>query len=288
LDPKVTVALTVHDSEKCIYSCIESLLAQTNDSFEILVVEDPPFDRTKEIVNAFQDKRIRYFRNQRHLGIAGTRNECIELAKSEYIFFTDDDCVVSRDWIEQGLKFLVELDCLGVEGKTYYVSETYAPSYSDRIVEDKKGGQFMTCNMAYRKRILERVGGFDERFDYHEDRDLGLRASMLGRICFNPKMVVCHEKKTLSPIEFVRMGERIGNRVLLYKRFKDRSLFVWRIVYPLDLMATIFPPLVLVSFFRNRYRTREDIILFPFIYVKLLYERLILWKTCAKERVFLL
>jgi hypothetical protein len=115
-----------------------------------------------------------------------------------------------------------------------------------------------------------------------------LRASMLGRICFNPKMVVCHEKKTLSPIEFVRMGERIGNRVLLYKRFKDRSLFVWRIVYPLDLMATIFPPLVLVSFFRNRYRTREDIILFPFIYVKLLYERLILWKTCAKERVFLL
>ena len=288
MDVEVTVALSVHDSEKCIHSCIESLLAQTNGSFEILVVEDPPFDRTQEMINVFQDKRIRYFRNQRHLGIPGTRNKCIELAKGNYIFFTDDDCVVSRDWIEQGLKFLAKLGSVGVEGKTYYVCETYKPGHSDEVVENKKGGQFMTCNMAYKKRLLESVGGFDERFDYHEDRDLGLRASRLGRIYFNPKMVVCHRKKTLNPVQFVRTGERIKNRVLLYKRFKERSLFVGRIAYPLDLMAMIFPPLILGSFFRNGYRTREDINLFPFIYIKLVYERFNLWKMCAKERVFLL
>lgn len=286
--PDITVAISVYRAERYIRECLHSLLAQTIRNFEILIVEDPPFDRTKEIIDAFEDKGIRYFRNQRHLGISKSRNRCIELANGKYVFFTDDDCIVSENWIEQGLNSLLKSDCVGVEGKTYYVSEEYKPTRSDGVIASKKGEQFMTCNIAYKKSVLESIGGFDERFTYLEDRDLALRAKKLGKICFNPEMIVYHQKKSLKPNQFVQAGKRIRNRVLLYKKFKDKPLFIWRIAYPLDLAAIIFPPLIFGSFFRSRYKTKEDYALFPFIYVRLIYERLNFWDMCARERIFLI
>jgi GT2 family glycosyltransferase len=264
------------------------LLDQTFKDFEIIIVEDPPFDRTKHIINTFEEKKIRYIRNQKHLGISKSRNRCVELAEGNYIFFTDADCIVSKNWIEEGQKCFREQDCIGVEGKTYYVSEEYKPTYSDHIIENKNGGQFMTCNMAYKKSVFDRIGGFDKRYTYLEDRDLAMRAIKLGRICFNPKMIVYHQKTTLTPKQFVQNGKRLRNRVLLYKKFKDKPNFIWRIVDPLDLIAMIFPPLTFGSFFRNRYRTKEDFDLFPFIYVRIIYERLNFWDMCARERVFLI
>jgi GT2 family glycosyltransferase len=156
------------------------------------------------------------------------------------------------------------------------------------VVENKTGRLFMTCNIAYKKNTLEKIGGFDERFTYLEDRDLALRALKQGKIRFNPQMIVHHQKKTLKPKQFVQTGKILRNRVLLYKKFRDKPLFVWRIAYPNDLLAIIFPPLIFASLFRNVYKTKEDFALFSFIYVKLVYERLTLWDMCARERVFLI
>ena len=288
MEAEVTVALTVCNSEKRIGSCIKSILAQTISDFEVLVVEDPPFDRTDKIIAAFKDKRISHIKNNIKLGLSGSRNKGLELAKGKYIFFTDDDCVVSPTWIEQGLIYIKENDCIGVEGKTYYVSEKYTPTMSDNVVENKTGGQFPTCNMVYKKSVLNDIGGFDERYTYMEDRDLALRAKRLGRIDFNPSMIVYHQKKTFTPKVFVLTGKEVRNRVFLYKKLHDRTFFAWRIVYPLNLAAILFPPLIIGSFFNARYKTKEDFDLFPFTYVRLIYERLNFWDMCARERVFLI
>jgi GT2 family glycosyltransferase len=221
------------------------------------------------------------------LGLSKSRNKCVELAKGDYIFFTDADCVVSKNWIEQGLKSFREQDCIGVEGKTYYVSEKYQPTFSDAFVENKKGGQFMTCNIAYKKSTIKNIRGFDERYTFNEDRDLALRAMKVGKIHFNPEMIVYHQKVTLKPIQFVKQAKNIRNRVLLYK-YREKSAFNGRIVYPLNLMAIIFPPLILGSLFRHKYSSKEDFDLLPFIYLRLIYERLNLWDMSVRERVILI
>ena len=284
----VTVALAVTKADKHIHSCLKSLLVQSISDYEIVIVEDPPYDRTKKIVDTLGEKRIKYFRNKTCLGLSKSRNKCIELARGKYIFFTDSDCTVSENWIEQGLRSFNELDCIGVEGKTYYVSKEYKPTFSDHVIENKTGRQYHTCNIAYKKSLLEKIGGFDERFDYLEDRDFALRALKFGKICFNPEMLVSHTRCVMKPVQFVKMGKRIRNRVLLYKKSGEKFFSVWRIVNPTYLLAIIFPPLLLASFFCNAYRTKEDLVLFPFNYLKLIYERLNLWYMCIKERVFLI
>lgn len=284
----VSVLITVRNVERYIAHCLTSLLDQAFTDFEIIVVDDVSDDDTKGIIEKFRDKRIRYFRNENWLGLSKSRNECLKHANGDYVFFTDGDCVVSKNWLEEGLKYLKTENCIGVEGKTFYISKEYKPTRSDDVVENKKGGQFMTCNIAYKKNALKKIRGFDERFTYLEDRDLALRAIRQGKIPFNPHMIICHQKKTLTPKQFVKTGKILRNRVLLYKKFRDKPLFLWRIAYPKDLLAIIFPLLIFTRLFSKLYKSKDDFALFPFIYVRLIYERLSFWDMCVRERIFLI
>jgi glycosyltransferase involved in cell wall biosynthesis len=156
--------------DRYIWDCITSLLNQSFADFEIIIVDDLSSDNTQRIIERFDDKRIRYYRNTEMLGLSRSRNQSVKYAKSEYVFFTDADCKVSKNWLEEGLHYFEVQGVVGVEGKTFYVSEDYKPTRSDSVMENKSGGEFMTCNIAYTKNVLEFVGGFDERFTYHEDR----------------------------------------------------------------------------------------------------------------------
>jgi glycosyltransferase involved in cell wall biosynthesis len=285
----VSVIICVKDAEKYIGECVSSLLDQTFKDFEIVIIDDGCNDNTAHIIQKSSDERIRYFRNEKNLGIAKSRNTGLKLLRGEYIFFTDADCVVSKNWIKHGLKSLEDQKYVGVEGKIYYVSEEYKPTFSDHVCKNEHGGHFMTGNMAYKRSIVESVGGFDEKYDYHEDRDLALRILKHGKICFNPNMIVYVQQQTLTPKDVLRSAGKIKNRVYLYKRFGERKMMMfWRIVNPFNLAKALFPPLVFVSLFFNTFKTSDDFKLLPFTYVYAILERLQLWKTCARERVFLI
>lgn len=161
-----------------------------------------------------------------------------------------------------------------MEGRTYYVSEKYQKRYSDAhsYVENINGGQFMTCNIAYKKSVIESLGGFNENFVNAEDRDLAIRASKIGKIQFKSEMVVYHQRITRKPIRFHQMGQ---NK---------------RIVDPLNFATVFFPPLFLSTllFNFNSFKTIEDLKLLPDVYFNALFERLQIWRTCARERVFLI
>jgi glycosyltransferase involved in cell wall biosynthesis len=279
--------MCVRNVERYIGNCIRSILNQTFDDFEIVIIDDLSTDRTKDIIKKFNNERIRYFRNEKWLGISKSRNRSVKYARGEYVFFTDGDCIVSEDWIEQGLKFLKNLSCAGVEGKCYYVSKEYKPTFSDHTYETKRGG-FMTGNIAYKKGIVESVGGFDEMYSYNEDRDLGLRILRYGIIQYNPNMIVYAQKETVTPKELIKQAHILKNKVYLFKRFGDRELFFWRFVDLMSLAKILFPPLVFASLFFNIFRTSDDYKLLPFTYAKAILERLQLWRECAKERVFLI
>jgi len=288
MNPKVSVVLTVKNVEKYISNCLKSILNQTFSNFEIIIIDDVSSDKTRVIIEKFKDTRIKYIRNSKWIGLSRSRNKCLEQATGDYLFFTDGDCTVSTNWIEEGLRYLNSPDCIGVEGKTYYVSEECKPTRSDDVVENKKGGLFMTCNIAYKKVVLESIGGFDERFTFHEDRDLALRALKYGKIPFSHQMIAFHQKKTFNPKQFVKNGKILRNSVLLYKKFRDKPYLVGRMANPKDLMTIMFPILVFASLFRNVYKTKDDFNLFPYIYVRLIYERLEFWDMCVRERVFLI
>jgi GT2 family glycosyltransferase len=289
MNTSVTVVICVKNAENYLSKCIESLLNQTYTDFTLVVIDDASSDKTEISIKKFDDKRIKYFKNEEHLGIAKSRNRGIASSSGEYIFFTDSDCIVSKDWIEQGLKYLKGPNYVGVEGKIVYVSEDYEPSFSDHVCENYYGGQFTTGNIAYKRRVIESVGGFDERCNYYEDRDLGLRVLKHGKIRFNPNMIVYVQQEIVTPKKLIEKASRIKNKVLLFKKFGEKE-GLWRIVNPFNLARALFPPLIFTSllFSFSKFRKLDDFKLLPFVYIYVIYERLQLWKACVRERVFLI
>ncbi len=283
-----SVLICVKNAEKYICDCLSSILNQTYTDFEIVIIEEfDSDDKTQKIIETFKDKRIRYFRNAKWLGISKSRNLSVKCAKGAYVFFTDGDCVVSQDWIEQGLKSLKLKDCVGVEGKSYNVSKEYKPTFSDHIYKMNRG-EFMTNNMAYRKSVVERVGGFDERYSFHEDRDLALRIQKFGKIKFNPNMNVFVQQETLTPKGLIKRSDALRNKVFLFKRFRERDFMMWRIAEPLSLLKILFPPLIFSSLIFKKFKNSNDFKLIPFVYIYVICQRLRLWKECARERVFMI
>lgn len=288
MNPNVSVVLCVRNEEKYIGDCIMSILSQTYEDFEVIIVDDMSNDHTQTIIKEFDDERIRYFRNEEWCGIAKSRNRGLKHAKGEYVFFTDGDCRVPNSWIEEGLKSLKSPGCVGVEGMIYYISKDYKPTLSDAVIANVNGGHFTTGNVGYKRSVVKAVGGFDERLDRLSDRDIALRIIKYGEICFNAKMIVYHPQVILTPRGLIETASRARNRVYLFKRFRDTEGMFWRIVYPVNFAKALFPPLILISLLFHKVKNANDFRLMPYTYVSVVKERLQLWETCAREKVFLI
>jgi glycosyltransferase involved in cell wall biosynthesis len=286
--PLVSIVVCVKNGEKEINGCLTSILNQTIKDFEVIVVDDLSTDNTGKLIKAFRDPRIKYIKNSEWLGPLKSRNNGIKQTLGTYIFMTDSDCVLSKDWINEGLKSLSENN-VGVEGRVVYVSESYEIVFSDYVMKNDTGGNYMTGNVAYRKDVLELVGGLNEEIRYFSDRALGLKVKKLGRIAFNRNMTVTHPNVKKTPKTLMRLAIRVEDRAFLFREFKDRGdgVIVGRILQPFNLAKIFFPPLIFASLFFTRLK-REDYSLLPFTYVYAVLERLHFWKSCARNRVLLL
>jgi len=280
--------MTVRNVSATIVDCLQAILRQTFSDFEVIIIDDFSTDDTKRLIQRFDDKRIKYFKNEKWLGISPSRNRGLEKAAGEYVFCTDGDCIVSKNWIEMGVECLQNPSCVAVEGRIYYVSENYKPTFSDHVMENRNGGNFMTGNMAYRKAVLERTGGFDNGYTYFEDRDIAFRLMKYGRVCFNPEMTVYHPRVVNTPKKLIASAANVKNLVRFYRKFGKAEFMVWRILYPRYLIRLLCPPLVFSSLLLRTFKNADDFRLLPFTYVYLISQRLQLWRECAKERVLII
>jgi glycosyltransferase involved in cell wall biosynthesis len=92
--PAISICLPVYNGENYLNFAIESVLAQTLEDFELLIVDDCSTDATSDIANNFAqaDKRIKVMRNQENLGLFRNYNRCMESASGEFIkLFAHDD-----------------------------------------------------------------------------------------------------------------------------------------------------------------------------------------------------
>ena len=282
---KVSVALVVFNEKKYIKRCIDALLRQTYMNFEIIVIDNGSTDGTGEIINSYNDERIKYFVENSKCGLSRLRNIGIEKSRGEFVFFTDGDCIPNKYWLEEGLRTLQDRKYVGVEGKTYYESSN--TTISNVIVESWKGF-YMTCNVGYRREVLDKVNCFDPNFTYgHEDRDLAIRVLKYGEIYFSEDMIVVHQIKKRSIKGLFTLAKRAGNMVYLFKvngKGSGRYL-VKNILYPNNLLIIIFPPLLILG---NTFRSGYDFILAFFLYFSYIYERIVIWRAAIKNRIFIL
>jgi len=93
MNPKVSVIIPAYNTEKYISQAIESALTQTEQSVEVIVVNDASTDATLEVVKSFSDERLTLINNEYNRGAGYARNRAIQESRGEWVAVLDSD-----DW----------------------------------------------------------------------------------------------------------------------------------------------------------------------------------------------
>lgn len=119
--PKVSVLFPVYNTkEEYLRVALESILNQTYRDFEFLIINDASSDEnTEKVIKSYTDERIRYIVNEQNIGISGTRNKLINLARGEYLAVMDHDDISMPERLEKQVAFLDENPDVGVLGGQY-------------------------------------------------------------------------------------------------------------------------------------------------------------------------
>lgn len=105
----VSIVMPSYNTGKYIKESIESVLAQTYDNWELIIVDDCSTDNSDEIIKLFlYDSRIRYFKNEVNSGAAVSRNKALREAKGKWIAFLDSDDLWHPKKLEKQIAFMEE------------------------------------------------------------------------------------------------------------------------------------------------------------------------------------
>ena len=213
----VSVIVPVRNEEHLIKGCLKSLLNQTfpADRTEIIVVDNHSSDRTAESVSRFPVKYL--FEKTRGAGAA--RNKGARQANGDLLAFIDADCVAPRNWLSQLVRAMEDGSYDGAGGDylprgrnrlinqylayrgAYSLKRFFSPDYPSLP-------WLLTGNFILRKRVLARLGGFEETLFPGEDADLCWRIGLTGGCLKHLPDVFVFHRRPYSLIDFFRKDIR--------------------------------------------------------------------------------
>ena len=194
--PLISIVITVRNEERTVSTLLDSLLVQ-EAPFEVILVDSESRDATRTIAERYATRQPRLVTVLEHPGSRGMgRNAGARAAHGEFVAFIDGDCFADSNWLRELRNGLAGASV--VAGRTVLVGKPrYGPLERVELFQSGYDVTYPSCNLAYRRELFERLGGFDVRFITAEDIDLNLRAVHEGAaIRFVPSAVVFHHMRT--------------------------------------------------------------------------------------------
>lgn len=182
----ISIVVPTYNCQNTISKTIDSIINQTYDDFELLLIDDESIDDTLKIIRSFNDSRIKIY-SKKHSGVSASRNYGIKKANNNYLCFVDSDDYLQEDYLEKLYRFMIENDCDFVmcnynkiiDNKIYEIPQVFN---NNTVIEDKntlinilfhgnnKYNLASNCMGLYRKDIIDNNKLFlNENIDYGED-----------------------------------------------------------------------------------------------------------------------
>lgn len=186
--PLVSVIIPAYNAAPYLEECLDSVLGQTYQNLEIIIIDDGSPDHQKEVIMPFVKKfEIVHYHYQDNRGVAAARNKGLVFAKGEYIAFLDADDVWLEDNLSLKVRKLKENDFGLVHSGAYFIDEN-----SDLIEGELAGeeGNLLNEMLAWKgtqipgpssilvkREVLEKVGFWDEKLSTSADQDFFIRVA---------------------------------------------------------------------------------------------------------------
>ena len=206
----VSVVMPVYNDEKFVAEAIESILNQTFDSFEFIIINDYSTDHTPEILASFHDPRIRIYENTSNLGLTKSLNIGLALSKGKYIARMDSDDISHPDRFAHQVDFLEDNPKIGVLG-TDYEMITPDGTHTGRIIGHRSDWELVHWLLNFdnpishptvllRTILVKQIKGYNEEFQYSQDYDLWGRLSKITYLANLRETLLYHRSGHVNQI----------------------------------------------------------------------------------------
>ena len=235
--PRASVIVVTRDRANSLDRTLEALRNLDYPDYDVLVVDNGSCDHTKEVIRRHGTKFI-FCPSER--GIGACRQAGVLAATGEIIAFCDDDCVPNSDWLSNLVQRLQEPNAGIVAGQVVNIGFPDNMQRKGRSrhlrngklawAEDYRDAEFFgNMNLAFRKEIIQRIGGYDSFFNVMEEIDLQIRVRKEGfDILYEPDAVLTHhytgmnykKRHLVTSIPMVRL-------YLCMKHFRPSTFKEW-------------------------------------------------------------
>ncbi|WP_162127634.1 glycosyltransferase family 2 protein [Flavobacterium phycosphaerae] len=204
--PFFTVVIPLFNKETFIVNAINSILNQTFQDFEIIVVEDGSTDKSLAKVTSIQSDAIQIIQHDKNKGLSAARNTGIQKAKADYITFLDADDVWKPHYLAKIHSLIVqfpEAQLFATNYEELHQNNIVLVSKNDKIPKtDSLIPDFFDCNLArpiyfpgslcVAKTVFKAIGSFDESITFAEDVDFNIRANAQFQLAYSPEVMVTY------------------------------------------------------------------------------------------------
>ncbi len=194
----VSVIIPVYNRSDYLRIVLNGLCAQTFDKqqMEVIICDDGSTEELRSVVAEYKDRLpwLQYLK-QKNQGQAAARNMGTRHCRSNLVFYIDSDVLLDEQLVEQVVAAMDQNpNWVGAEAVVRPVGGETNVLWEAPICEE--GGVYLTAALAFRRSVMEQVGGFDETFrQAYEDGELAARVLPLGPIGFVPKAIVEHARR---------------------------------------------------------------------------------------------
>lgn len=205
----ISVIIPLYNKESCIEKTVKSVLNQTYQDFELVIVDDGSTDNSKNVVLSIDDNRIRYVYKQNG-GVSSARNFGLQQVSSDWVVFLDADDTFFPDTLESFIKATKKYPMASVIVGGFIVRENNQEQfesnklngYLDNPAKDvflrkiySRPGNTLISKNAYKKGIA-----FIDKCSYNEDWLFGLQLLLNNKVAAIDKVLMCYDKgySTLS------------------------------------------------------------------------------------------
>lgn len=176
--PKISVIMSVKDDQSTIANSINSILLQTYQNFELLIMNDASNDNTPEIISKFiaKDKRIKLYSNKENLGLTASLNILAKKSSGEFIARQDGDDISFLDRLENQLSFIATKKLDGCTTKAISIQDSKILHNKTRLIPNrlliKFKNPFIHGSLLIRREVLDEINYYNEEFYYAQDYKL--------------------------------------------------------------------------------------------------------------------
>jgi glycosyltransferase involved in cell wall biosynthesis len=201
MNPTFSVYIPAYNRARYLGQAIESVLNQTFEDFELIIIDDCSTDNTKEVVHGYKDKRIRYYYNEKNLGCVASHNKGLTLARGRYIHPLDSDDLLFPANLEEkehlfsrnpntGLVYS-DANIIDTNGnvlkESYWQAEGYMPVKGRLNSELIASCGCVMINPAYKKEAVAKVGLQNTKLIHPHDGEYRLRIAAEFEVDYVPK-----------------------------------------------------------------------------------------------------